>query len=161
MSRGYIHFYDDRNAVPDFAAWERLFEPLGLRLEGFGGRVCAISAEGDQFVVTREWIVEQVAALREVSFQWWYSDSEDVYCRFNPGERHERWSVELGLDGLDDGQVDALIAAVRRHFEEQSSRRAACALVVDRNGNCEERDWRPVIDGREGAPCRPEIFLLS
>jgi hypothetical protein len=135
MSSGSILLYFAPGAAPSLAVFEALFSGIGLRLEQPGsGRVFSIAAEGEQVPVTREWIEAQIAAENDVSVQWWYTDSEDVYCRFEPQVRDELWRVELGLDGVDHDRAEMLISVILDYFKKGDF----VALVVDRTGQLED-----------------------
>ena len=147
--------------APELEAFERLLEPVGLSLENPGTRqVLALSADGDQMRTTREWIVSQLAAKRVVSIQWWYSDSEDVYCRFKPDPADGHWSIEFGLDGVDAAKAEALITEIVAFFKENCAADNAAALVVDTTGQLEEMDWRAIVRGDELLRHVPDILVL-
>jgi hypothetical protein len=95
-----------------------------------------------------------------VSIQWWYTDAEDVYCRFRPRQRQKQWYWEFGLDGVGADQREELIGIAGRYFIESCVRSEAEGLVIDRTGNLEETDWDSAIRGRATPEGVPDILIL-
>lgn len=161
MSSGYIYLYLRNDAAPHLAVFEALFERIGLSLENPSTReVLALSADGEQIRTTRDWIASQIAAKRATSVQWWYSDSEDVYCRFNPHTTADRWSIEIGLDGVAPDRTEALITEIMNFFTRRCTHDDATALVVDRTGQFEEIHWHAVVGGDELLRHIPDFLVL-
>lgn len=161
MSSGYIYWFYEKTTAPNLSEFERRFRSIGLRLEGPMRQIRAISPAGEQMIVSREWIAAEVATGRAVSFQWWFNDSEDVYCRFSPGDDKDRqWSAEFGLDGVDNENLDAVTNTIVAYFKEQCAHSAVSAIVIDRTGDLEEIDWRAVVAGRQPLQFVPDLLVL-
>lgn len=131
---------------------------MGLANPGTG-QICALSEIGDQFPVEREWITSRISSGEELSFQWWFNDSEDLYCRLCP-VNETAWKEEFGLDGLNQEQIDGVVGALVSRFVRQAREKTALALVVDRTGTFFEFDWDQLILGGTRLVALPDVLGL-
>lgn len=161
MSSGYIYFYLGSHVAPDLRAFERMLERIGVYLENPGtSGVVVLSPTGEQVSSTRKTIQSELANTRSVSVQWWYSDSEDIYCRFNPQAAKGEWSVEFGLDGVTASKAAAFVEVIVEFFTSWCRENRAAALVVDKTGELEDVNWNAIIEGAEPLRCVPDLLII-
>ena len=82
----------------------------------------------------------------QISCQFWWNDSEDLYCRVMRDE--DGISIEFGLDGTSVEQEQKMAHALQQIFVMLASEGAAWGLVIDRFGVTAESSWKDIFLGR-------------
>lgn len=132
---------------------------VSLRIAG-SNDISALTLEGEQERWDWETFRNALNTLPSLSFQWWQSEDEDVYCRLRrAGDIHV---VELGLDGLDDGQVARLCDSLLRFAEEAVTRNEFVGLIIDVLGLTADYDWdESIIAERQLSHQLPDMIALT
>lgn len=104
------------------------------------GMITMLSEEdGTQIPVRVGQILQLISSRPETSFQWWFTDSRDLYCRFRFAGRSI--CVEFGLDGLNDAEYDVVCGACTALCRLLIDVGAGIGLVVDKRGGTEDAEW--------------------
>lgn len=104
-----------------------MMDCLGVTLVYPGtDEVVTLTTEGDPIRVHRDAFLAGLSSQREpVSFLWWFSDSETVYCRIRRGA--DRYIAEFGMEGLDEHQE----ARFKACAQEEVDRYIRCGVQVE------------------------------
>lgn len=125
------------------------------------GQVMILDPEGEQVPVSRQELREHIA--QEASFQWWFAEDHDVYCRVRVA-RGVR-IIELGMEGCNAAELAAIGGMLAQRFMRGAS--ASIGLVFDPEGVSEGYDWdrffldHESVDWRDAEIGFPEMIGLS
>ena len=136
----------ERNALIYGRAWPMF--PLvsleeTLRLAGLSivhpptQLVMALDSQGDQFSLSPDDLRHAVSQGNCVSFQWWFTDEHDVYCRIRGVGSVS--VVELGMEGCGLAELRSIRSALEGRFG--SSDESSVGLVFDPQGVTEDYEW--------------------
>ena len=163
MSDGFAQIYlDKRYADYSFSFLHGYFYCSGLSIENpFSGIIWRLTEDG-RIAMPLELVINHIATEREITFQWWFSDSEDLYCRFRFLE--QTVCIEFYLDGLEEEQKDIVCNACIALLRLLISLNVGIGLVVDRRGYSVELDWDSIFLRQHQFPVNmplPDILAFS
>jgi hypothetical protein len=135
--RAYL--YHTSFTVADFTDIIGQFQASGVSLQNPGnGLITEVSEEGEQFPLSRELLLSRIQARNTINFQWWLTDSTDLFSRIRFLERATVEEYTLNGLGEDIGRIsDMLLSRFKRKFEE----RIAVGFVIDTLGVTEDYYW--------------------
>ncbi len=121
--------------------------------------VSLISESGEQNQVSLEDFDSLMARMPVVRFQYWWNDSEDLYCRMVKNATFTL--LEFSLNGTSVAQEQMVLDSLRNEFKELARKFAGFALIIDRSGRTAEYPWSDILFGqsRLTEPCADEVLL--
>ena len=99
--------------------------------------VTGLDRQGEQLSLSPDELRQAVGLGHGVSFQWWFADDHDVYCRIRGVEGIS--VVELGMEGCDLTELRRIRSALERGFG--LSDESSVGLVFDPQGVTEDYEW--------------------
>ena len=127
--------------------------------------VSVLDLEGDTLPTTPADFLDLLRSPNQdsVTFQLWFSDSEDVVvtmCRTpkvtGPGAA---WQLTVYLDGAPRPQVATVVSALERFVARHAA--VTLALVVDLDGSTEEFDWSRALVDPSDVPVVDSLILSA
>lgn len=165
MSSGFALLYFKKNyEFCSYCYFQGFLSRSGLSLENPGtGVITALSPiDGTQEIVQPSYIYKAIMNRIEINFQWWFTEFDDLYCRFRFLNNYS--CVELGLDGLSEEEChvvfDSCITLSRLLIDLQAN----IGLIFDRAGNSEDIDWDRVFIYDDALPpfkLQPNLIIFK
>ncbi|WP_437620547.1 hypothetical protein [Sorangium sp. So ce1151] len=130
--------YENRSSVESLDSLCQTLGRVGLQLAHPGSRrVVMLGSEGQQIEGTLKDLMGRLSAECDVSFQLWFEEGHDLYCRIR--RQGSTGVVELGMEGCFEDELNVLGKALREYFV--SSRDTSIGFVFDPQGVAEDYDW--------------------
>lgn len=99
--------------------------------------VMALDNQGEQFSLSLDDLRHAIGQEHGVSFQWWFADDHDVYCRIRGVGNIS--VVELGMEGCDLTELRGVRNALEGQFGQSDE--SSMGLVFDPQGVTEDYEW--------------------
>lgn len=121
--------------------------------------VTLLSDYGDQSFVSVAEFMHLVTNEPLVRFQYWWDDSDDLYCRVQ--QDGGLVSVEFALDGTSITQEQKVWECLKRHFVSLAHESFALILILDRVGRTSDYNWKEIALGQTilKAPYPDEMII--
>ncbi|MGK3963946.1 hypothetical protein WMF38_39430 [Sorangium sp. So ce118] len=130
--------YENRSSVESLDSLCRTLGQVGLQLAHPGsGCVVMLDTEGHRIEGTLDNLRSRLSVERDVSFQWWFEEDHDLYCRIR--RQSSTGVVELGMEGCCEDELDVLGKTLREYFV--SNLETSIGFVFDSQGVTEDYDW--------------------
>ncbi|MCL5058254.1 MAG: hypothetical protein M1130_09765 [Actinobacteria bacterium] len=139
MSDGLAFLYSTLSRDKIFHKMEQQIKQKGIKLEyPINNLVQIWNEEGEYQRLSRVNFLEKLVSNNKISFQWWWNEEDDLYCRIRSVDGYT--SFELGLDGVNRNQI---LNVVKLFFSILGDRlkEDVIGFVIDRNAYTEEYDW--------------------
>ncbi len=121
--------------------------------------ISSLSKDGEQLVVSREWLISQVNARETINFQWWLNGSIDLYCRVR--FLTDLIIKEFGLDGLGE-KITFINKVLITWFRKEIPLGIARGIVIDNFGVSEEYNWDDFfIEGKNFEGEIPDVLGMK
>ncbi|WP_434042882.1 MULTISPECIES: hypothetical protein [Sorangium] len=130
--------YEKKSAVESFDSMCRILERIGIRV-AYPGSECVkmLGHEGQQIEGTLGGLRRRLSTECDVSFQWWFEEAHDLYCRIS--WRGSVCVIEFGMEGCCDGELRILGKTLRDYFI--CGCETSVGFVFDSQGVAEDYDW--------------------
>lgn len=122
----------------DVRILEEDFVRAGLGLPSpKSGNVVTRDQEGLANEISVDSFRDLIVTSDSVSFEWWFSESADLYCRIQRLEGTRK--IKLGLEGTSSSERARVAMAMEKRFLRESNR--SLGFVFDPEGWSEDYEW--------------------
>ncbi|WP_152547740.1 hypothetical protein [Paenibacillus ehimensis] len=131
MSDGIASLYAACTGTELFLMIEKLFLQQGIGLiTPCNGFVKMLDENYDIGDYSRDDLLENLAQNDQVSFQWWWGEGEDLYCRVRNIDQLS--IIELGIEHTTKDQTEKIVRSFLEIF--QNYRDIVIGFILDRRG---------------------------
>ncbi|MDQ0087480.1 hypothetical protein J2T12_000874 [Paenibacillus anaericanus] len=128
---GIACIYINCSKMELFQSIEKLFIEQGISLaDSSSGFVKMLDENYNLGDYKRNDLLDNLSQNDQVSFQWWWGEAEDLYCRIRSVGQLS--IIELGIDYTTKSQTEKILLSILKIFH--NLRDIIVGIIIDRSG---------------------------